>query len=125
MLFYLPLLDTTDVQESHIFVNPSQYSLVVNCSFVAGSRARGCVFELNGMYVHISREQGSYEHRASGPLGEFTHAVYDWEENGTVGSVPALLHVSYAPTDSGALTTRSHTGVGKLERGCGREGGDS
>ena len=105
-----PFADTTDVQESHLLVDHNQALLTVNCSFSLGSRVLGCVLEVNGtsedgtsMYyiTEIDRVNASVSggHQMSSFVGEFTYSVFDWEEDGTMGSVPALLHVTIIPRE--------------------------
>ena len=72
----------------------------MNCSFSAGSRALGCVLVLNQTgTIQIERVDGraSYEQQSPEPLGEFTYSVFDWEEDGSVGTVPVLVVVSIIP----------------------------
>jgi hypothetical protein len=92
-------IDTTDVQESHLRINHEQDHLEVNCSFVTGSRALGCVLNISGEFgdylIHMERNVSSCTFLAPGPLGDdFQSYMYDWEEDGSYGSQRVKMSVS-------------------------------
>ncbi len=68
----------------------------VQCTFVAGSEAKGCFVELkynNTVYVvlNMSRDSGSSSVNISGAVPMPAHCydivVYDWEQDGTMGNL--------------------------------------
>lgn len=61
----------------------------------------GCYLELNGAFGNYSMlvprddERSSHQDRIMPPLGELTYSVYDWEEDGSIGSIAIpVQHVS-------------------------------
>ena len=70
----------------------------MNCSFLAGSRALGCYFVLNGTFGHrsmyVARESGSVGRlNFSEPLEELSYAVYDWKEDNSIGNVAVPIEL--------------------------------
>lgn len=69
------------------------------CTFLDGSKARGCYLVLNGTFGHLSkripRENRSarYLGRTSGPLERLSYSVHDWEKDGSIGSVAVNVKV--------------------------------
>lgn len=70
-----------------------QQAFEVLCTFLIGSKARGCFLALNGKFgnylANISRDGGSakHTHTVGGSMWGLTYSVFDWEEDGSVGSV--------------------------------------
>ena len=94
-------VDTTDVQSVNV-LKGEEYVLV-QCRFAEGSMSKGCHVEIQVINAYTSAriqierynipriahgEDGSFcldlEHQAA--VGFIN--VYDWEENGTIGSLP-------------------------------------
>ena len=94
-------VDTTDVQSVNV-LKGEEYVLV-QCRFAEGSMSKGCHVEMQVINAYTSAririeryniprsahgEDGSFcldlEHQAA--VGFIN--VYDWEENGTIGSLP-------------------------------------
>ena len=61
--------------------------------YVSGTRARGCVFVLNGTCgdctINITRESELVTNRyqCQGGLEDITYSFYDWEEDGSRGTL--------------------------------------
>ena len=85
--------DTTDVQSVLVRMNSAEMTLDVLCMYVSGTRARGCVFVLNGTCgdctFNITRESELVTNRyqCQEGLEDITYSFYDWEEDGSRGTL--------------------------------------
>ena len=90
---------TTDVQDV-IVACQNESTINITCTYLRGSDARGCVYTL----VSMSGEDIKTGNIARGDTEEVAVEqppyreliVYDWENDGTIGSVPIRRDVSSA-----------------------------
>ncbi len=106
MLDYI--IATTDVQNSTICRSQSTYS--IQCSYLRGSKARGCVYFIASMTVGMKDINGTIGRNDSAVSQEFDSShfddivyFYDWEENGSYGRLPLTFAISDALRCTGKL----------------------
>lgn len=109
MQFTLP--DTTDVQAARAIIQTD--SVTIECSFLVGSQSKGCYVNLILANIttplRIERVNGSnfvqltYTLSVEEDLDEIL--VYDWESDGSIGSLAIPLEVQRLPVglDPGAV----------------------
>ena len=102
------VIDTTDVQSVWASLDDISNAVVLQCSFIVGSDARGCLVtlqgELDNITINLTRD-GSCAFRAvktANALSNFTKVIgFDVESDGSVGdlAVPGviLMDVSMMP----------------------------
>ncbi len=96
-----PLKDTTDVQNSVFLVDYQSQLLEIDCVFLVGTKAQGCHVVLNGSFgervVQVPRDgatlRGVLQVNIDKPLEELNYFVFDWEEDGSIGTVPVPVDV--------------------------------
>ena len=83
---------TSDVQSVKICRVEGTNYYVIQCSYVEGSDARGCVYSIMGGVGAIARSN------SEGVTVELADVicynevlVYDWENDGSIGTLPAPL----------------------------------
>lgn len=121
MLFSLPIsTDTTDVQNAQ--VKYDKQTVVVTCYFAEGSQALGCHVQLNFCNdretLNISRSFGSLvaqleinKTQLPPQCYQLQLSVYDWEADGTVGTLPiSVREMMFADNTSGTATGTSTPG---------------
>ena len=87
------LTDSTDVQEAILRVDSIQRAINLTCVFIRGSNARGCFLTIQAAFgnytIPIPKQEGLTTHFyfIGESLGLLSYAVYDWEEDKTVGQV--------------------------------------
>ncbi len=100
-MFFFLFKDTTDVQNSVFLVDNQSQLLEIDCVFLMGTKARGCHVVLNGSFgervVQVPRDgatlRGVLQVNIDKPLGELNYSVFDWEEDGSIGTVPVPVDV--------------------------------
>ena len=96
ILLSLLMADTTDVQSSTI--TGSDHQLNVTCFFAVGTLAKGCVvyLEKSGevVYQMIPRVNGTAKGviRTEFSVDCYNISVMDWEEDGSMGSLPVPVN---------------------------------
>ena len=113
--------DTTDVQLAEVEFDNNQ-TLAVTCYFAEGSQAFGChvqlSFSIDSQAVNISREDRSLkicqEIKTHFPSHCYQSQlyVYDWEADGTVGTLPIPVETVFSEEASkacGTITPTSET----------------
>ena len=96
ILLSLLMADTTDVQSSTI--TGSDHQLNVTCFFAVGTLAKGCVvyLEKSGevVYQMIPRVNGTAKGviRTEFSVDCYNISVMDWEEDGSIGSLPVPVN---------------------------------
>ena len=120
VLFHLPSfsLDTTDVQLAEVQFDNNQ-TLAVACHFAEGSQALGChvqlIFSSDSEAVNISRVNRSLIVRQEIKTHFPSHCyqsqfyVYDWEADGTVGTLPIPVEVVFSEGTLEACETITQT----------------
>lgn len=74
-------------------VDNNQDAFQLNCTFISGSVATGCILMLTGAFgtysgaIPRTDTQGVLQHQVSGPVGAFSATVFDWEEDKRMGTV--------------------------------------
>ena len=125
---------TTDVQSVRINcrVEGTNY-YVIQCSYVEGSDARGCVYSIMGQIGAIARSNSEgvtvelvnatgyndevfmYDWESNGTTGYNEVFAYDWESDGTIGTIPVTVDstttIEICPTTIGVTDT---TTISKL-----------
>ena len=87
------------MQEATIVFDYDDGVFEVTCNFAVGSQANGCYVELNGTLITFSRflprvnRTARAQHHFVSPLGELTYSVFDWEKDGSIGTVPVVVHI--------------------------------
>ncbi len=103
------LVGTTDVQSGTVTV--SHQNLTVTCRFIVGSKSQGCYFQIAGQNDRfiVRRKEGQTTAMESFKISEhivdMTGFVYDWEEDGTVGTLGIPVRATVEPTKSQAMDT--------------------
>ena len=98
------MLDTTDIQSAEVIATTGKQGSIT-CVFAEGTSAMGCVVEVSmgkdKELVWIPRQDGSL--LATGVIetelpvfcnDEAVVLVYDWEEDGSMGSLPLSVNVT-------------------------------
>ena len=114
VIFHLPSTDTTDVQLAEVQFDDNQ-TVAVTCHFAEGSQALGCQvhlsFSSDSQAVNISREDTSLiihqEIKTHFPAHCYHSQlyVYDWEADGTVGTLPTSVKAILSAGASEACET--------------------
>ena len=107
-------VDTTDVQLAEVQFDNNQ-TLAVTCHFADGSQALGCHVQLSfsrdSHTQNISREGGSLIAHQEINTHFPSHCyqsqfyVYDWEADGTVGTLPIPVETMFSEEASEACRT--------------------
>ena len=94
------------MQSAILLVDYLKKLVDVICRFSVGSRALGCYLMLNGKSgntsFYVTRISGSVRQIKSVSLERASYAVYDWEEDGSIGSVSVPVKVEAISASSSA-----------------------
>ena len=87
----LIFVDTTDVQKVSAVVLDGQHSFIVECEFIPGSDAQGClailIGELDNVTVNLIRSLSSKVEVANSPSSYFKVVAFDVEHDGSVATL--------------------------------------
>ena len=97
-------------------MNHTESSIEVTCSFLTGSRARGCLVQLNATIlghqlfrVERVNSSGTLKEFFLGPLGDYVVSVFDWEEDGSRAEVAVVYHLTEHMADTTTAVTTTST----------------
>ena len=116
LMILLLILVTTDVQNVRICRVEDSNSYLIQCGYVTGSDARGCVYVTRGGDVMGNVTGTIARSNSAGVTVELTGSIYtdllayDWESEDSVSSLPIIVNISDATINAcNATTTTGNT----------------